>query len=319
MTPLRYHLFALLVFATAEHLAQGQLQRELAWATEQDSQKQSHTSEETLKAEFPLVVEVSESQYHNPFENDIANLAKGEEMGASPPILVALTSTINGESHWVLICRRENVKNETNPCTPLAAGKYPARWVHNGELLQLLVKDDQGRFDWRFFDVSSKRQDPPPPDDRLMQTPRYQFVVTAPNGKHAEDYPMLLHVYGAVRLRFPVASLPDHTRCTFSSYGPYTTQINCVNSGGTEIYKGHVDLDSALDGSWGWTVSCDAKWRWSKCAALGPGFYAARWKDGDRRQLVVLAEVGDKPEEITFDAKKLVDLSEPPVAHPPLN
>jgi len=216
------------------------------------------------------------------------------------------------------MCRRENVRNETNPCTPLAAGKYPARWVHNGELLQLLVKDDAGKFDWRFFDVSSKRQSPPPPDDRLLQTVHYQFVLTPPNGRGPEDYPMLLHVYGAVRLRFPVATLPSHTRCTFSSYSPYMTEMNCVNSGGMEIYKGHVDLDSALDGSWGWTISCDAKWRWSKCAALGPGFYAARWKDRDKRQLVVLAQIGEKSEEITFDAKKLPDFSEPPTAHPPM-
>jgi hypothetical protein len=95
--------------------------------------------------------------------------------------------------------------------------------------------------------------------------------------------------------------------------------MDCVNAGGIEIYKGHVDLDCALDGSWGWTISCDAKWRWSRCAALGPGFYAARWKDGDKRQLVVLAHVGDKPEEVTFDAKKLPDLSEPPTAHSPLH
>ena len=129
---------------------------------------------------------------------------------------------------------------------------------------------------------------------------------------------MLLHVFGAVRLQLPSGSLPRHTKCTFDNYSPYTTQMNCTNSGGVEISKGHVDLDSALDGSWGWTISCDAKWRWSKCAALSPGFYAARWKDGQMQRLVVSAEVDDKPEEITFDAKKLPDISEPPTARPPL-
>jgi hypothetical protein len=292
-------------------LAQDQVREGAAKTAAQVSQ----TSQ--LTTEFPLVIDVSKSEYDNPFASDMATLAKAEEDGLAPPILITLAATINSEPHWVLICRRENVKNETNPCTPLAVGQYPARWVHNGELLQLLVKNSQGNFEWRFFDVSPKRDDPPPPGDKLLQTAHYQFVVAPPDGKRAEDYPALLHVYGAVRLRFPVASLPDQTHCTFSSYSPYTTQMNCVNSGGMEIYKGHVDLDSALDGNWGWTISCDAKWRWSKCAALGPGFYAARWKDKDRRQLIVLADVGAKSEEITFDARKRPDLSEPPAARPP--
>ena len=314
----RFVVLGLAILALSECSAVAQSQT-VSPPAKQDSHAQTALADAAAMTEFPLVVEVSKSQYDNPFENDMASLAKGEEMGLAPPILVVLTATINGESHWVVMCRRENVRNETNPCTPLAPGKYPARLVHNGELLQLLVKDDKGKFDWRFFDVSQKRQDPPTLDDKVFQTTRFQFVVTPPNGKHAEDYPMLLHVYGAVRLRFPVGNLPEHTRCTFSSYSPYSTQMNCMNSGGAELYKGHVDLDSALDGSWGWTVSCDAKWRWSKCAALSPGFYAARWKDSDRRQLVVLAEVGDKFQEITLDAKKLPDLSEPPTAQPPLH
>jgi hypothetical protein len=171
-------------------------------APKQNSQKGSAVNtENTLQAEFPLVVEVTKSQHDNPFENDVAMLAKGEDMGLAPPILVILTSTINEESHWRLICRRENIKNQTNPCTPLAAGKYPARWVHNAELLQLLVKDERGKFDWRFFDVSTNRQNPPPADDRVLQTVRYQFVINPPNGRRAEEYPMLLHVFGAVRLQ----------------------------------------------------------------------------------------------------------------------
>jgi hypothetical protein len=306
-----------LLLSTLSLAAAGQLQKEAAEATQQASQKSAADPNEALRTEFPLLVEVSKSQYDNPFGDDSATLAKAEENGLAPPLLVVLTSTINEESHWTLICRREKVRNETNACTPLAAGKYPARWIHNGELLQLPVKNGEGKFDGRFFDVSSKRQDPPQPDDKLLRTTHYQLVVEAPNGKRAEDYPMLLHVYGAVRLRLPAGSLPSHARCTFSIYSPYTTQMDCVNSGGIEIYKGHVDLDSALDGSWGWTISCDAKWRWSKCAALGPGFYAARWRCADRQQIAVLAEVGGKPEEITFDAKKLPDLSEPPTARPP--
>ena len=319
MKPLQCFLLGLGVILLSQCFVLGQLQNEPAAAAKQDSQDKTVSADAAVRAEFPLIVDVSKSQYDNPFENDMATLAKGEEMGSAPPILVVLTATINGEAHWVVMCRRENVRNETNACTPLAEGKYPARLVHNGELLQLLVKDDQGRFNWRFFDVSPKRRDPPPFGDSVLQTARYQFVLSPPNGKRPEDYPTLLHVYGAVRLRFPVGNLPEHTRCTFSSYSPYSTQMSCVNSGGTEIYKGHVDLDSALDGSWGWTISCDAKWRWSKCAALGPGFYAARWKDSDNRQIVVLAQVGDKFQEITFDAKKLPDLSEPAAAQPPLH
>lgn len=306
-----------LLLSTLSLSAAGQLPKEAAPVTQQVSQKTADDPNEVLRTEFPLLVEVSKSQYDNPFGDDPATLAKAEEDGLAPPLLVVLTSTINGESHWTLICRRENVRNETNSCTPLAAGKYPARWIHNGELLQLLVKNDEGKFDGRFFDVSPKRQDPPPPDDKLLQTTHYQLVITALSGKRAEDYPMLLHVYGAVRLRLPVGSLPSHARCTLISDSPFAAQIDCVNSGGIEIYKGHVDLDSALDGSWGWTISCDAKWRWSKCAALGPGFYAAHWRNSDRTQLVVLADVSGKPEEITFDAKKLPDLSEPPTARPP--
>jgi len=318
MKPLGPILIGLFVVtAWCSSVGAGPLRENSVGGAQQAQQGQRDTKDDELTTEFPLAVEVSKSQYDNPFENDMASLAKGEDLGMSPPILVILTATINGESHWTLICRRENVRNETNPCTPLAAGRYPARWVHNAELLQLLVKDDQGKFDSRFFDASPKRQDPPPADDKPLQTARYQFVISPPTGKRSEDYPMLLHVYGAVRLRFPVGQLPVHMRCTYSNRDSFTTQIDCLNAGGAEIYKGHVDLDSALDGSWGWTISCDAKWRWSKCAALGPGFYAARWRVADKRLLVVLAKVGEKTEEITFDAKKLPDLSEPPTARPP--
>lgn len=287
-------------------------------ATESIGQKSSTgSSTDTIVsvAEFPLVVKVVGSQYNNPFENHMDVLARAEDMGMSPPILVTLNATVNGESHWSLICRRENVKHESNPCSTLNPGKYPARWIHGGELLQLVVKNDLGKFEWRFFDVTPKRENPPPSDDALLQTVHYQFV--APDGKRTEDYPLLLHVYGAARLRFPLENLPGSSQCTVDDFSPYTTRINCVNSGGAELYKGHIDLDSALDGSWGWTISCDAKWRFSKCAALGPGFYLARWRDNDRRQIVVLAQVGDKTQEITFDAKRVPDLSEPASVMPP--
>jgi hypothetical protein len=217
----QFLLLGVALFAIPQWLAPGQSQTESATA-KQDSRDQLGSSDAALQAEFPLVVEVSKSQYDNPFENNMATLAKAEAMGSAPPVLVVLTATINGESHWVVMCRRENVSYEINPCTPLAAGKYPARLVHNGELLQLLVKDDQGKVDWRFFDLTPKRRDPPASDDRVLQASRSQFLLTPPDGKRAADYPMLLHVYGAVRLRFPVGNLPEHTRCTFSSYNPHS-------------------------------------------------------------------------------------------------
>jgi len=271
---------------------------------------------EALRKDFPLTLNVTSSEVVD-LAKDMPNEAlKAARMGATVPFFVAVRSTINGEVHWWIHCRRENLLRETIPCVPLAAGRYPARWVHNGEFLEVLAADDNGQLQGRFYDVAVNPSDLPGPDDEAIRAPRYQFQFPVPKGKHLEDYPLLLHVYGATQLALPAGTRPVYTHCGTISYGPYgPTHINCSSSGGGELYVGYVMFEATLDGSLEWNISCSARFRWQRCPLLGPGFYAARWKDQKRRKLAVLVSGDGKTKEVSLDAKSTPYT--PPTLEPP--
>lgn len=52
-------------------------------------------------------------------------------------------------------------------------------------------------------------------------------------------------------------------------------------------------------------MHCEAKWRWSHCSSLEPGFYYAR-PDGDRMLVLTHDEKGS-PKEIGFDVNMPTD------------
>src|ERR1700680_1243568 len=83
-------------------------------------------ADERLAEGVPLTLTVAESKVDD-FTGDLATRIKGEQLGLAAPIFVRVTGTINDESRWWIQCQRENSLGETNPCTQLAAGKYPAR------------------------------------------------------------------------------------------------------------------------------------------------------------------------------------------------
>ena len=270
-----------------------------------------------IAREFPLTVKVTKSEVNDSTGNLLTRL-KGEQMGMAPPIWVDVTATINGEFHWWLQCLRENSFGQTNPCTQLEPGQYPGRWVHNGELLQIIVMSEEGKLDLRFLDVVPNRKDPPSPSDPVTRSGRYMFQFSVPEGHSLQEYPVLLHVYGAVRLNLPKGISPTWTHCTSTAYTQFSAAVSCINFGGKQLYKGYVTLNATLDGTRGWNISCEAKWR-SKCAALGPGFYPARWLKDKRERLVVVVVIDEKPREIVFDATRFVfpDVKEPAPARPP--
>lgn len=258
---------------------------------------QQPSKTEEVRKDFPLVVDVARSDVGIETEPDQA--LRGAQMGLAPPFFIFVRAAINGESRWQITCRRENPLAEANPCTPLAPGKYPARWVHNGELLQVVVESESGQLIGRFFDISPNRDDPPSQEDEPLQEPRYQFQFSVPEGKHLEDYPFLLHVYGASRLALPNGISPVYTNCTTISYGPYVApRVSCNSSGGIERYLRFIDLDATLNGTMEWLLSCSGR-----CSLLGPGFYLARWKDSRRQKLSVLVSNNGKPKEVEFVAQ----------------
>jgi tetratricopeptide (TPR) repeat protein len=267
-------------------------------------------------SDFPLTLNVDNALVLNFAEKNPEALFQADEMGMAPPIHVIVYASLNGENHWRFTCHRENSHGERNPCTKLAPGSYPARWIHNRELLQILIKEGDA-FGWRFLDVEAAPESPANQQDNVLRSESYQFTIRKPEDKGTTEYPMLIHVYGAAKFRLPNGSLPARSHCSATSYTSYRTDVDCTNSGAVQLYKGFVTVEAAIDGNSEWWISCDAKWRWSKCSVLGPGFYPARWKDGPGSRLVVLAVENDKPHEVTFEAKQMPNLREPAPAQPP--
>jgi hypothetical protein len=151
----------------------------------------------------------------------------------------------------------------------------------------------------RFLDVSKDVKNPPPPDDPAYRLPIYDFAVNFPKGKTAQDYPMLVHVYGGVTLSLPVGRIPARSHCSMTTWTAYQTNIDCVSYPSVEIDRGYVTLSVSIGTDRYKSLNCEAKWRWSRCSNIDPGFYFARMEENNR--IEVLTNDDGKPKEIGFE------------------
>jgi hypothetical protein len=217
--------------------------------------------------------------------------------GDAKPIGAYIVGSVDGKDNWTLSCMKED-QPESIPCTPLEPGTYPAMWAHHWTLLAILAQD-RGQTTVRFFDVKRASPGAPPAHSAVPMS----FAV--PKGKQVTDYPLLLHVYGNSTQRYIAWTLPESTSCTATSNGDDSVRANCTTYPASNIEHEFKGLFATLDGDLGWDISCTAGWVGSNCAALNPGFYAARWKDDRRRQLRALVVYRNgKVEEVTFDIKR---------------
>lgn len=248
---------------------------------------------------FPLHIQISSTFAEKSVSGDSA--LKGEAMGAAAPFFVIYHGTMNGEDHWVFECQRENRFSEVNPCTDLPIGEYRGRWIHDHNLVQVLGGDSTHQIA-RYWIVSPNPKSPPAPaDDSVYQFPTFEFLVSFPAGKSVGDYPAIVHVYGAVTLNFQVGQLPASNRCTATTWSAYQSTVNCTSYPPIPINRGYVTLQVSAERVDYGHLSCDAKWKWSKCAAVAPGFYYARVDKKDRLVVLVHNDKGE-PSEITFEA-----------------
>lgn len=218
--------------------------------------------------------------------------------GVALPGFVMFRGTINGENHWVLSCRREVMGQESVPCTLIPTGVYRGRWIHDHFLLQIVGGPPDALLT-RFLTVASNPKDPAPPDDPLTHDAVFNFSVKFPGNKSYSDYPLLVHVYGSVSLELPVGQLPAQSSCNAYS-GTYQTTVNCTASPPIEIRRGYVTVDFSSGRINYGSMTCEAKWRWSHCSGLAPGFYFARV---DKNRIIMLTHdsKGD-PHEVGFEA-----------------
>ncbi len=251
---------------------------------------------------FPITLQVEKSGTINPAQNDPMALLQASQMGMAPPTFGIFTGTLNGERHWHLGCMAENEKRERNPCTDLPIGIHRGRWVHNRELLELVayysVEKSAWQMELRYIDVTPDQKDPPPPDDPVQSLPTAEGYYHIDQAK--QPYPLLVHVYGAEALSFRVGELPARTNCEISSSVLNRTNVNCTQYPPIPINRGTVQVQASIDGKLR-GFSCDAKWRWTQCSFLQPGFYEARWKDDRHSQLVILGLKDGKPKEIGYE------------------
>ena len=249
---------------------------------------------------FPISLEIESSMIVNPI-SDTQSLLQASEMGMAPPTFGIFKGTLNGERHWQLGCRAENEKLQQNPCADLLAGSYRGRWVHNRELLEVVVHSDKENsaslMELRYLDITPDPKNPPPPNDPVENLPTSEGSYHIEQAK--QNYPVLVHVYGAVALSFQVGELPARTNCNIATFSPYQTNVNCVQSPPIPINRGTVSAEASIDGELQ-GLSCDAKWRWTQCSVLEPGFYEARWKDDKHSQLIILCLKDGRPKEIGY-------------------
>jgi len=249
---------------------------------------------ETVAKEFPITFQVEKSQVDN-LITDQQQLAKAAAIGIAPPVFGFFTGTLNGERHWHFGCQAESAPYEQNPCVGLPIGAHRARWVHNRELLQVFAYAPDGSVSVRYIDVSIDPKNPPPPDDPVQNLPAFQPTVTAAKN----SYPELVHVYGAVSLSFQVGELPARTNCNITAFSSTVANLNCTSFPPIPISRGTVEVNASINGRLR-SLSCEAKWKWSKCSVISPGFYIARWKDERKSQIILFGTRNDEPEEIGF-------------------
>src|SRR5258708_29306203 len=134
-------------------------------AEQRSTQVETDVKLEQLKKDFPLTLAVSRSEVTDHTKDSPG----GVDMGMGMFTFVVVRATLDGAAHWWISCSRENPLAEAILCAPLAPGRYPARWVHNGELLQVLVEGDNGELQGRFYDVEPYPHDPPGPNDSAVR------------------------------------------------------------------------------------------------------------------------------------------------------
>jgi hypothetical protein len=263
-----------------------------------------------LEREFPLILEIESSSVINIAADHPDQLAKSNAMGSAPPIFAVFKGSLSRfnvpperEHHWQFGCWAENPRYAQNPCIDMPVGLHRARWVHNRELLEVMAYDSQGNVSLRYIDVTIDPKNPPPPDDAIESFPAVAgFFNTNEQTRH--DYPVLVHVYGAVSLSLPAGELPARTSCDITdTYLNNSTHIECRQYPPIELSRGYVVIDAGIDGSRQHNISCDAKWRWSKCSVVGPGLYEARWKDSTHSQLLLLGKRDGKTVELGLQVR----------------
>jgi TPR repeat protein len=249
---------------------------------------------------FPLDIAIDST-----FETDISAISQQQQVQAATigmelPYFAVFHGKINGEDHWVLGCRKENVLRESLPCTSLPVGEYRGRWIHDYNLLQI-VGGPPERPIMRFLTVSKNVKSPPPPDDPVLHGAVFDFPVQFPNGQSVKAYPALVHVYGGASLEIPIGQLPAHSSCSVYTWSAYQTSVNCAAYPSIEIHRGYVTLNISAEAISFASLHCEAKWRWSHCAMLDPGLYYARV---DKDRMVLLThDVQGKPHEVTFEVE----------------
>ncbi len=153
----------------------------------------------------------------------------------------------------------------------LAKGRVLGRWIHDGNMIQVIWGPPEAPIT-RFLNVSPNQKNPPLPSDPVYSFSAFDFTVQYPKGKTAQDYPVLVHVYGGVTLDFPAGQIPAKTQCTTTTWSSYQTNTNCVSYPPVEINRGHVTLEISTERLSFGSLECDAKWKWSRCSVIRPGF-----------------------------------------------
>jgi hypothetical protein len=183
--------------------------------------------------------------------------------------------------------------------------------VHDSSVLQI-VGGSAGAHMTRFLMVTSDPNNPAPEDDPVMRLPAYDFNVPLPNGRSLDSFPFLIHIYGSQSMELPAGTLPGRITCTESTWNPIQTTVNCTSLPPVEIHRGYVDVDFSSGHRGMASMHCEAKWRWSGCSALEPGFYYARQEKD--RLMVLVHENNGKPREVGFE----VNIPPDPAATSPI-
>lgn len=257
---------------------------------------------ETVLKQFSITLQVEKSSMNKPGSGiDQQKLLQASVMGMAPPTFGVFWGSLNGEHHWHFSCKAENTRRESIPCIDMPVGAHRARWVHNRELLEVFAYDSSGNVTLRYLDVTIDPKDPPPPDDPVQSLPTFPGFFTINQTKQA--YPLLVHVYGAVALSFQVGELPARTNCDITAPFFNRLNVNCTQYPPIPINRGTVDVQASIDGHTVNGMSCDAKWKWSKCSVIGPGFYEARWKNDRHSEIIFMGLRNGKTEEIGFEVR----------------
>ena len=207
------------------------------------------------------------------------------------------------EHHWTFSCQAESPRFAVDPCTDMHIGLHRARWIHNREVLEVIAYDADGNSTIRYFNVSSDPKNPPPLDDAIENLPTSVGLFGIEANK--DQYPELVHVYGSALLRLPAGALPAHSDCRFTATFPDRVDEHCTQYPPVPLTVGYMTVDAAIDTAMPHsTLTCDAKWKWSKCSFMPPGFYEARWKDDQHTKIALLDLSNEhKPREVVFEVK----------------